>query len=82
MRRFFLVGTSWVDLGLKMKAFISERKMQFPMVLASKDQEGGFGYDVVMDREELATFGGSADRFLEGLQKKGVLSASSSASSL
>ncbi|MDI1486558.1 MAG: hypothetical protein OHK93_005789 [Ramalina farinacea] len=50
--------------------------------VAAKTEEGGAGYDVVMDKEELATFGGSADRFLEGLQKKRVLSASSSASSL
>ena len=65
-----------------MKAFISDRKLAFPMVLASRGQEGESGYDVVMDKEELATFGGSADRFLEGLQKKGVISESSSASSL
>ena len=66
-----------------MKEFISNGKLQFPMVLASKGQEeGGSSYDVIMDKEELATFGGSADQFLEGLQKKGVLSESSSASSL
>lgn len=63
----------------QMKTFISNNKLRFPMVLASKIQEeGGSSYDVIMDKEELAAFGGSADRFLEGLQKKRVLSASSS----
>lgn len=82
---FVCGGRAWVDLELKMKGFISDSKLQFPMVLATRsgqEEQGRSGYDVVMDKEELATFGGSADRFLEGLQKKGVLSASSSASSL
>ena len=69
-----------------MKTFISDGKLAFPMVLATRsggqEEQGVSGYDVVMNKEELATFGGNADQFLEGLQKKGVLSASSSASSL
>ena len=77
-------GLTDLGRGLKMKGFIKEGKLQFPMVLASGGQGqeggGGSGYEVVMDKEELATFGGSAERFLEGLQKKGVLSASSASS--
>jgi len=60
-----------------MKDFVQREGLGFPMVLA---RDGKGGLRVVMDSQELASFGGDASLFEARMREKGMLSPISPAS--
>lgn len=53
-----------------MREFITSNKVQYPAVVASKD-DGGL--EVVMASSELAALKGDAAKLVEGLREKGYM---------